>query len=72
MTAIDVTSPGERVMLGCFVDPVLKRALLRRALANDRTLSAELRTAIRRHLNDRLLDDAHLEDALGQRAEQPS
>ncbi len=51
MTAIDVTSPGERVTLGCFVDRSLKRALLERARQNERTLSGELRVAIIQHLN---------------------
>jgi len=40
------------VLVGAFVDPALKRALEARAEANDRSLSAELRTAIRRHLSD--------------------
>lgn len=52
MTSTAITSPGERVTVGCFLDPSLKRALIARAQANDRTLSAELRTAIRHHLDD--------------------
>ena len=55
--------------LSCVVDPHLKRALLKRAKANDRTLSAELRTAIRRHLNDGSLGGGYLDDAFGQRPE---
>ncbi len=47
-----VTSPGETVLVGCFVDPILKRRLLDRAKANERTLSGELRLAIARHLHE--------------------
>jgi hypothetical protein len=72
MRALDITTPGERVPLSCVVDPHLKRCLLERARANDRTLSAELRTAIRRHLNDSPLGGTYLDDALDPRAEQTS
>lgn len=45
-----VALPGARVLVGALVDPSLKRALEDLAEANDRSLSAELRTAIRHHL----------------------
>lgn len=49
---MQVRSPGETVLVGCYVDRTLKRALVERARANERTVSGELRLAITRHLRD--------------------
>ena len=47
-----VASPGERVLVGAFVEPALKRTLVTLARRNDRSVSAEIRTALRRHLRE--------------------
>jgi hypothetical protein len=46
-----VTSAHARVPVCAFVDRTVKRELEARARANDRTLSAELRVALRAHLS---------------------
>jgi predicted transcriptional regulator len=45
-----VAAPGEHVLLGAYVDPRMKRRVVALAARNDRTTSAEIRQALRRHL----------------------
>ena len=45
-----VSDPGPRVLVGALVEPALKRTLLAQAQRNERTVSAEIRLALRRHL----------------------
>ena len=53
-----INSRADRVLIGAFVDPRLKRAVALLAESNGRSVSAELRTALRRHVCDerRVLD----------------
>lgn len=43
-------SSGARVIVGAYVDPRLKWLLVERARRSDRTVSAEIRVALREHL----------------------
>ena len=41
---------SDRVIVGAFVDAPLKCALVKRAAKNERSVSAEIRVALREHL----------------------
>jgi predicted transcriptional regulator len=45
-----VRFPGERVPISAFVDEGVKRRLVELAVANERSLSAELRLALARYV----------------------
>lgn len=45
-----VSSPNHQALIGTYVDPSLKRQAVELARNNDRSLSAEVRLALRRHL----------------------
>lgn len=47
----DSSSSDSKAYLGAYLEPWLKRALLERARRADRSLSAELRIALRYHLD---------------------
>lgn len=48
---------SDRVIVGAYVEPSLKRALEKAALKSDRSVSAEIRIALRAHLGLAATDD---------------
>ena len=48
--ASPVTYPGELVVVAACIEPAMREALIERARENERTLSAEIRLALRTQL----------------------
>jgi hypothetical protein len=46
-----VTAASPPVNIGAYIDPLMKRRVVELARANDRTISAEVRVVLRRHVS---------------------